>query len=151
VDRAKVALEAGVQFMVCIHYDSTPWTPHAHGLHAYYPKDDDLAKEVAFFALKNAPPPLRGGRAICAHDNPDIREDDWKRDAEYLCEVYRCPTILLEFGYLSNPNDLKYLRRTDGIEDCAALVLQCIEHARQLIGARDAQSSLGPLDPLSNL
>jgi len=150
-DRSIAAEKAGVGFMVCLHFDSTPWAPQSHGCHAYYAKDSIAGEQVARFAVQHAPDVLRGGKIVCAHDNPDTREDDWKGHAQYLCEVYKCPTLLLEFGYLSNPNDLKYLIRTDGIEDCAALVLQCTEFAEQLIGESRAAHNPSFIDPLSNL
>lgn len=150
-DRAIKMAAAGVQFVAAWHYDSTPWAPTKHGCHLYHARGDSVSREVANFALAQVSDELRGGRVICAHDDPMDKRDDWKKHAQYICEVYQCPTLLFEFGYLSNRRDLEYLISSYGIADCAALVLQSFDKAKTLLGARNAPDPTPPLDPLSNL
>jgi N-acetylmuramoyl-L-alanine amidase len=131
--RAVDAAEADVEFMAALHYDSTPHASYKHGCHLYYGKDDSIALDVAKFAMLNTPIPLRGGRIIEAYVDPNDPDTKWKKDAEYICNVYKCPTLLFELGYLSNEADLKYLITTYGIDDCAQFVLSCLEYARKLL------------------
>jgi N-acetylmuramoyl-L-alanine amidase len=116
-------VRVSAEFVVSGHLDSTPWAPESRGLHAYYNRGNALTEKLAQFAVDNCPHSLRGGEKICAFDNPHIREDDWKRRSQRIVRAYPQPTLLIEFGYLSNPSNLRYCHSTEGIEACADLVL----------------------------
>ena len=125
----RAARAAGAELVISGHYDSTPWAPHKGGTHAYYPRGAPTSKLVARQALKLTPPELRGGNAICAYDDPRRSDDDWKRCAEHVVETYwpESDVILIEFGYLSNPENLKFCRTTEGIQRCAQLVVDLFD------------------------
>jgi N-acetylmuramoyl-L-alanine amidase len=129
-DRGDYLRLHNVALVIALHYDSTPWAPTKKGLHGYYARGNVGMWALARFAVANAPSELRGGTTICAHDDPLTNRDDWKKHAEYLCDGAYQPidVLLLELGYLSNLDDLRYVIRTDGIDEQAALVVQCIEH-----------------------
>lgn len=134
-ERARRMRQCGAEVVVSLHCDSTPWAPEAHGTHAYYRLGDAVGRKLAGFAVKSTPAPLRPGRkgVICAHDNPDIRKDDWKRSSQRIAENYRpLPVVLIEFGYMSNEEDLDFLLSPDGVQRCADLVRAVLEHYHHL-------------------
>lgn len=125
--RARWANTCNVDFVVCVHFDSRPDDPNAHGLDAYYNLGNGVTRRVARYAINNAPAELRGGKVICADDVP------WKKNARFLVTVYPMDCLLLEMGFLSSKRDLKYIIRTDGIEACADLVLACCDEYRFIV------------------
>ena len=114
---------ARADLVISLHLDSTPWDRTAAGTHGYHNKGNAITRHLARFAVNNAPHPLRGGNVIQAFDNPHIRHDNWKRRSQRIVRAYAADTLLLEFGYLSNPENLRYIVSTEGIEACADLVL----------------------------
>lgn len=124
-DRRRIAKDAESDLVISGHFDSIPSAPSKRGLHAYYPKDNRAMRDLATWAVVNAPQDLRGGSAICAYDDPGRSSDDWKDRAQTVVESFSPPMdcLLLEFGYLSNPGNMRYCRSTYGIDDMARHVL----------------------------
>ncbi len=125
----RAARAAGAGLVISGHYDSTPWAWKKGGTHAYYPRGAPMSKLLARQALKLTPQELRGGNAICAYDDPLKEKDNWKRCAEHVVETYwpASEAILLEFGYLSNQENLQFCRSTEGIQKCARLVVDLFD------------------------
>ena len=123
-ERNAVANASGAELVIELHCDSTPWAPSQHGLHAYYRDGDTVARALCKYAVGAAPGMLRGGSAICAYDNPKKTSDDWKKRAQSVVESYDAHCVLLELGYLSNINDMKYLQSDTGLAACSRLILE---------------------------
>jgi len=133
--RATVLEQKGASLVVCLHYDSWPEDQRVHGLRAYYHSGNKRTRELARFALLNAPEPLRGGKIIAdKNSTPGVRR---------LCRVYPMDVLLIEFGFLSNFYDLKFLIRQDGIDACAKLVVACCERYKSIIGADHGRQTTG--------
>ena len=136
--RARAMESFGVDLVICLHYDSVPWAPKRRGLDAYHHIGNGVTRRLARFAVNNAPDELRGGKVICAHDDPSTSRDDWIRRPQYLCEVYPMDVLLLEMGFLSNDANRGFVISTDGINACAELVIECCKEYRWIKqGRRD--------------
>jgi N-acetylmuramoyl-L-alanine amidase len=131
-ERRRRMRRCNVDVVVSIHFDSTPWSPESHGTHGYYRKGDVIGCKLAQYACEHAPSELRIGSrgVICAHNGPS-RQDDWLARAQVVTTAFEpAPTALLELGYMSNQDDLRYILSREGGEACAKLVIATLEMYR---------------------
>jgi len=116
-ERNDRAVALGHDLVIAIHHDSLPANPRARGLCAYHGVDNDRTRDLARYAVNNAPSELLlGGRVICAHDDQSRVGDEWLQRPERVINAYTADVLLLELGYLTNRANLEFVRSTVGIE-----------------------------------
>jgi len=120
--RRRTLVEAGVGFVVALHCDSA--RPRVKGLRAYYHRGNKLTRSVCQFAVDNAPVELAGGRVVDPTDSTS--------GARFICRVYPQPTVLIEFGFVTNEGNLAFIRSIEGIAACADLVISCCERFKTI-------------------
>lgn len=111
LDRAEMKQRAniyGINLVVEIHHDSLPTNNAVHGLCCYYARENNTIKNVGIWTVEHSPLPLRGGRVICAHDDPDRDDDDWLVRPQTVVQCYTQDTLLVECCFLSNPKDFEF-------------------------------------------
>jgi N-acetylmuramoyl-L-alanine amidase len=128
-DRATAMVKKDVSLVIGIHADSWPKDPRVHGLRAYYYHGNERTRDLAKFAVLNAPEPLRGGKILADTDSTS--------GVRHLCRVYPMDFLLLELGFFSNRQDLRFLISQDGIDACARLVVACSERYKSILGGAE--------------
>lgn len=122
-DRARAAANAGVDCMICGHYNS--WKDsRRRGLRAFHYMGNGIMRRVARCASVNAPDKLAPGRVICAQSS------DGTEGTDYLTTVYPMHCLVIEFGFLTSDRDRSFVITTHGIDECADLVVRCFEEYR---------------------
>ena len=110
--RAKIAADAGECIFVSIHMNKFP-VPKYSGLQVYYSPNNESSKEVAD-AIQNA------ARTYLCPEN--ARKTKKAGDEIYLLKSLSCPAVLVECGFLSNPEELEKLKN-ESYRDSVALVI----------------------------
>ena len=102
----------GCEFVIVLHVNAFPGKPNIHGAEFYYLRGDEVAGKVAHVMARNTPEELRagnlGGRVRTAFNDPTHDRDDWLQRPINVLEPHKCPTVLVEAFYASNPADLQF-------------------------------------------
>lgn len=114
--RAAMAREA--RCLVSIHHNSAD-NPRARGHEVFYSvtgRGKDLAQAISERLKANSPLPSRGIKT----------RELGGRDYYYLIRQTDIPAVIVELGFLTNPEDARYLSSRAGQEDGARAVSQGI-------------------------
>jgi N-acetylmuramoyl-L-alanine amidase len=128
------ARHIGCDLVVSCHFDSLPARSTAHGLSAYYHRGNSATRSVAEWLVRHSPLPLRGGRVVCAHDDPSRTDDDWLENPEAIVTAYSASVLLIEFAFLSNERDLDFVLSSRAIDMCAWSAIMAL-HRYAIISA----------------
>jgi N-acetylmuramoyl-L-alanine amidase len=100
--RAETAHGSRADVLISLHVNANK-DPSIRGLRCYYRDTDTQAQELGDLVCGFAPDELarRGRRAVTTdHGGPG---------ALVVLRRYKCPALLVELGFASNPHDLAYL------------------------------------------
>jgi N-acetylmuramoyl-L-alanine amidase len=127
----------GCGLVVSIHHDNLPRNTRARGIGAYHRRGDGITRDLARFAVNNAPSALLiGGRVLCAHDDKTRKDDDWLQNPQAVVQAYGCHALLLEFGFMSNKRNLAHAISTAGIEENAHTIIAAANRFRKIHGEK---------------
>jgi N-acetylmuramoyl-L-alanine amidase len=128
-DAATYAKDAKVDLAIILHCNTSENTK-TKGLFAFHSPGDVAGEVVAEAIALGAPRQLRrSGKG-------SVVTDDWPRVRNVLNPYAKAgiPACLVEFGYISNDDDRRYLSSPYGQYSCAAAVLQGIFEGWRHIG-----------------
>ena len=115
-ERIRITEEAGALAFVSIHMNKFP-VPKYSGLQVYYSENNEesavLAEMIQGFVSSNFQPDNK--RAVKPAGS-----------SIYLLDKLECPAVLVECGFLSNPDELKKLKSEDYRKSLAVLIGVCI-------------------------
>lgn len=126
--------------VISVHFDSFPSRPAFHGLCIYYPRGGGIEKAVGSTIMNHAPLRLRGGRTYCAHNEDGRTDDDWLQRPQNVLDAFtkdsKRRALLVECGYLSNPEDRAFILNPRGTEMIALAIAQGISHYALIMKGR---------------
>lgn len=110
--RIKTTEGAGDAVFVSIHMNKFPVQKYS-GLQVYYSKNNDESRALAD-ALQNA---------AAAYISPEnTRQPKAAGDGIYIMSHLNCPAVLIECGFLSNPDELALLKTEEYRNKLAAVI-----------------------------
>jgi N-acetylmuramoyl-L-alanine amidase len=136
VQEARMTLEWGSELFLALHINSFS-DPNAHGLLCFHKRGSQLSHEVGNAILRAAPLPLMrryNQQSILAYDVPNLRADDYLRNAQSQLDPHACAAVLVELGFSSNPTDASHLLNPSVQSSLAGAIICGIDHARFVLG-----------------
>lgn len=133
-DRAKRATDLHADIVLSVHINAST-SPDARGLWLFYGHGQVMSKAICQeIAAHHVPNHFRSSpvRIFDAYDDPVECGDEWLARPEHVLERYNCPSILIEYGFLSNEYEANYLRGVQAGSDFATLVLDTVTCFRRL-------------------
>lgn len=132
-ERAAVATKAHADAAVSLHINASAREDVA-GLWLFWKSDCKKSQRIAEHLRDHAPSYFRQYPIRIWEAKDDTREkgDEWLARPQHVLELYRCPAVLVEFGFATNPGDAAYLRGTGALEDFADLLLGVAAALRRL-------------------
>ncbi len=118
-NRVALIQKNGCEVLISIHQNSLPGHPDVHGAQTFYNTVSwagDLAAAVQYELNRTVNP---GNEKICKPIGEDI----------FLMKKVGCPAILVECGFMSNPNEVRLLQ-SEGYQKqlAAAIAAACLNY-----------------------
>ncbi len=122
-EKAALAKKSGADIFISIHINSEPFkkTPPGSGMEVLVSKTENSNSEKSKL-LATAVINAFGNNYKLAVSKSPIQ----KEQSIWVLQEATCPAVLIEAGFLSNQNDLNYLKSVDGMEQFATNVLNAI-------------------------
>ena len=114
-DRINNINRSGAELCISIHANAGPSTAQGHEFWYWYNKTD--SKKLATFADTNA-------IALLTNKRRGIRESEYKNYNFGILRETKIPTIIAEFGFFTNQQELKLLQSVDFQIQCAKVIVK---------------------------
>jgi N-acetylmuramoyl-L-alanine amidase len=133
-ERFKRQHDLKADLVLSLHHNASA-TDEAYGLWLFHKHNCSTSKKISLELAAKPPSFFHSApvRVFDAYDNPKIEGDDWLNRPENVVEGYRCPTILVEWGFVSNAYDAGYLKGRQTFEDFPRFVGDALDCFNRLV------------------
>lgn len=133
--RAATARSLNSDLVISVHLNAST-KPEACGLWLFHKHGCSVSKTLCEWGATSANMPsyfrYAPTRVFDAYDDPSEKGDEWLEHPQHVIERYPMPTILIEYGFLSNDSDKTYLEGRNCLRDFSDFVGGLVNEFRRL-------------------
>ena len=109
--RGKKARSWKADLVICHHCNTMPNNPEVSGLTTFVRPGDSMGYEIAHQIARAAPSGLQYHQTTpFVTEKLHLQRNEWKTAANNVLSAFHpIPTVLVEWGYMTNPQDRAYL------------------------------------------